>query len=99
MWAYTRRALDSGLVQSMGSIGDCYDKGQMESYWARMQVELLNRNRWNARLELANAMFDYLEIFHNRQRPTPHTHVGASPPDSTRALTTHRANQLGPAVD
>ena len=67
-WAFTRRALDSGLVPSMGSIGDCYDNGQMESFWARMQVELLNRKRWNTRLELANAIFEYLEIFHNRQR-------------------------------
>jgi putative transposase len=66
-WAFTRRALDSGLVPSMGSIGDCYD-GLMESFWARMQVELLNRKRWNTRLELANAIFEYLEIFHNRQR-------------------------------
>ena len=31
-WAFTRRALDSGLVPSMGSIGDCYDNGQMESF-------------------------------------------------------------------
>jgi len=67
-WAFTRRALDSGLVPSMGSIGDCYDNGQMESFWARMQVELLNRKRWNTRLELANAIFEYLETFHNRQR-------------------------------
>ena len=67
-WAFTRRALDSGLVPSMGSIGDCYDNGQMESFRARMQVELLNRKRWNTRLELANAIFEYLEIFHNRQR-------------------------------
>jgi transposase InsO family protein len=67
-WAFTRRALDSGLVPSMGSIGDCYDNGQMESFWARMQVELLNRKRWSTRLELANAIFEYLEIFHNRQR-------------------------------
>ena len=67
-WAFTRRALDSGLVPSMGSIGDCYDNGQMESFSARMQVELLNRKRWNTRLELANAIFEYLEIFHNRQR-------------------------------
>lgn len=67
-WAFTRRALDSGLVPSMGSIGDCYDNGMMESFWARMQVELLNRKRWRTRLELANAIFEYLEIFHNRQR-------------------------------
>ena len=31
-------------VPSMGSIDDRYDNGQMESFWARMQVELLNRN-------------------------------------------------------
>jgi transposase InsO family protein len=29
---------------------------------------LLDRQRWRARLELANAVFDYLEIFHNRRR-------------------------------
>ncbi len=33
-----------------------------------MQVELLDRQRWRTRLELANAIFEYLEIFHNRQR-------------------------------
>ncbi len=33
-----------------------------------MQVELLNRRRWRTRVELANAIFEYLEIFHNRQR-------------------------------
>jgi hypothetical protein len=38
----------------MGTIGDCYDNGQMESFWIRMQVELLNRKRWNTRFELAN---------------------------------------------
>ena len=40
----------------------------IESFWARMQVELLDRRRWNTRIELANAMFEYLEIWHNRRR-------------------------------
>ena len=40
----------------------------MESFWARMQVGLLDRRRWRTRIELANAIFEYLEIFHNRQR-------------------------------
>ena len=40
----------------------------MESFWARLQVELLDRRRWQTRIELANAIFEYLEIFHNRQR-------------------------------
>jgi putative transposase len=67
-WSFTRRAQQSGLLPSMGSVGDCYDNAVIESFWGRMQVELLNRQRWKTRVELANAMFEYLEIFHNRQR-------------------------------
>ena len=67
-WAFTQRAIDSGLLPSMGSVGDCYDNAMIESFWSRMQVELLDRKRWKTRLELTNAIFEYLEIFHNRQR-------------------------------
>jgi putative transposase len=67
-WAFTKRAKDSGLLASMGSIGDCYDNSMIEAFWSRMQVELLDRKKWNTRLELANAMFEYLEIWHNRKR-------------------------------
>ena len=54
-WAFTDRAKRSGLVPSMGSIGDCYDNAMIESFWGRMQTELLNRKRWKTRIELANA--------------------------------------------
>ena len=77
-WAFTRRALDSGLVPSMGSIGDCFDNAVIESFWARMQVELLDRQRWSTRVELANAIFEYLEMFHNRKRR--HSALGCSLP-------------------
>jgi transposase InsO family protein len=68
LWAFTQRAIDSGLVPSMGSIGDCFDNAVIESFRSRMQVELLDRKRWRTRVELANAIFEYLEIFHNRRR-------------------------------
>jgi transposase InsO family protein len=67
-WAFTDRAKASGLLPSMGSIADCFDNAMIESFWSRMQVELLDRQRWNTRIELANAMFEYLEIWHNRHR-------------------------------
>lgn len=67
-WAFTDRARASGLLPSMGSIGDCYDNAMIESFWGRVQVELLNRQRRRTRIELANALFEYLEIFHNRRR-------------------------------
>ena len=50
----------------------------MESFWGRMQAELLNRQRWKTRVELANAMLEYLEIFHNRQRR--HSSIGMLTP-------------------
>jgi transposase InsO family protein len=61
----------------MGSIGDCYDNAMIESFWARVQTELLNRQRWRTRIELANALFEYLEIFHNRRR---HSSLGMLTP-------------------
>jgi Integrase core domain len=62
----------------MGSIGDCYDNAMIESFWGRVQTELLDRRRWRTRLELANALFEYLEMFHNRRRR--HTALGMLTP-------------------
>jgi putative transposase len=44
-WAFTQRAMDSGLLPSMGSVGDCYHNAMIESFWSRMQVELLDTRR------------------------------------------------------
>jgi putative transposase len=52
----------------MGTIGDAYDNAVIESFWARMQTELLDRRRWSTRVELANAIFEYPRDLHNRQR-------------------------------
>jgi transposase InsO family protein len=47
----------------MGSVGGCYDNAVIQSFWSRLQVELLDRKRWKTRLELANAIFEYLERY------------------------------------
>jgi transposase InsO family protein len=52
----------------MGTIGDAYDHAVIESFWGRMQTELLDRQWWTTRVELANAILEYLESFQNRQR-------------------------------
>ncbi|WP_442790965.1 IS3 family transposase [Nocardia sp. NBC_01327] len=67
-WTFTHRARTAGLLPSLGTVGDPYDNAVVESFWARMQVELLNRQRWNTRIELANAIFEYIEGLHNRRR-------------------------------
>ena len=67
-WAFSERVRQAGLVPSMGSVGDAYDNAVIEAFWARLQTELLNRKKWKMRIELSTALFDYLEIFHNRNR-------------------------------
>ncbi len=67
-WAFGDRIRRAGLMPSFGSVGDGLDNAMMESFWSSIQIELLNRQRWNTRVELANAIFEYIEIFHNRRR-------------------------------
>ena len=71
----------------MGSIGDCYDNAMIEAFWSRMQVELLNTRRWRTRVELANAIFEYIEIFHNRRRR--HSALGMRTPIEYELINTN----------
>lgn len=50
-----------------GRLGDL-EVSVIESFWGGVQTELLNRRWWKTRIELANALFEYFEIFHNRRR-------------------------------
>jgi len=72
-------------MPSLGSVGDALDNAMMESFWSSMQNELLNRQRWNTRVELSNAMFDYIGVFDNRRRR--HSKLGyVSPIEYERTL-------------
>lgn len=73
----------------MGSIGDGFDNAVVESFWTRMQVELLDRRRWKTRVELANAIFEYIEIFHNRKRR--HSSLGMHSPIEFEKMHAYRS--------
>ena len=78
----------------MGSIGDCFDNGLAESFFATLQTELLDRHHWTTRDQLANAVFAYLEGFYNPRRR--HSALGyLSPADYENAW--HR-QRLTPAA-
>ena len=67
-WVFTQRVKEAKLMPSVGRTGTALDNAMMESFWGRMQVELLNRRGWKTRVELANAIFEYIESFHNNRR-------------------------------
>lgn len=67
-WVFSQKVTQAGLAPSVGAVGAPFDNAMVEAFWARMQVELLNRKRWKTRVELATAIHDYIEIWHNTRR-------------------------------
>jgi transposase InsO family protein len=51
----------------MNGRGNCYDNAVMESFYT-LKVELVHGQRYRTRSLLHTAVFDYIEIFYNRQR-------------------------------
>ena len=72
-----------GIVQSMSRRGNCLDNAPMESVFASLKVEYIHQCRFRTREEAKAAVFDYIEIFYNRQRL--HSAVGYRTPAEARA--------------
>jgi putative transposase len=66
--AFGQQARAAGIAQSMGSRGDCYDNSVAESFFATLKKELVDRRSWPDKNELRMEIFDFIEIFYNRQR-------------------------------
>jgi putative transposase len=67
-WAFGQRLRHAGLLGSMGSVGDALDNAVAESFFASLQTELLDRQSWATRGQLAQAIFEWIEVFYNQQR-------------------------------
>lgn len=67
-WAFGQRLRSAGLLGSMGSVGDALDNAVAESFFATLQTELLDRHVWADRKQLAQAIFEWIEVFYNQQR-------------------------------
>ncbi len=64
-----REALSrSGIAVSMSRKGNCWDNAVAESFFATLKTELIRGRKWRGYDELNSALFDYIEIFYNRQR-------------------------------
>jgi len=64
-----RRALESrGIACSMSRKGNCWDNAPMESFFSTLKTELISRRTFATRNEAKSAIFEYIEVFYNRQR-------------------------------
>jgi putative transposase len=53
---------------SMGAQGSCYDNAVTESFFHTLKTELTQFERYVSRQEARQSIFDYIEVFYNRQR-------------------------------
>jgi putative transposase len=64
---------------SMSRKGDCWDNVVAESFFHTLKVELIHGKTYNTRQEAKTAIFEYIEVFYNRQRR--HSYLGYLSPD------------------
>lgn len=67
---------------SMSRKGNCLDNAPMESFFSSLKTELVYRTRFTTRREARAALFEYIEIFYNRQRR--HSSIGYRTPAQAR---------------
>lgn len=66
--SFQRLLVKHGFVCSMSGSGNCYDNAVMESFYHTLKVELVHDQNYSSRDEARKAIFDYIEVFYNRQR-------------------------------
>jgi len=72
------------IISSMSRKGNCYDHAPVESFFGTLKTELVHHRRYRSRAEAKADIFDYLEIFYNRQRL--HSSLGYKSPAAFERL-------------
>jgi putative transposase len=64
-----RQALAAAqMIASMSRKANCYDNAAMEAFWSTLKLELIYRRTFQHADQVRQALFDYIEVFYNRQR-------------------------------
>ena len=66
------------MIQSMSAKGDCWDNAVAESFFSTLKKELIHRNNYKTKWAARQSIFEYIEIFYNRQRK--HSYLGYKSP-------------------
>lgn len=70
---------NAGMIQSMSRKGNCWDNAPSESFFSTLKIELMEGGKaFTSRQEARAAIFEYMEVFYNRQRL--HSSIGNMTP-------------------
>lgn len=73
-----------GILCSMSGKGNCWDNAVMESFYHTLKVELIYQNHYQTRREAQRDIFEYIEVFYNRERL--HSSLGYYSPEEYEKL-------------
>lgn len=65
---YQKTIKDHGFICSMSRKGNCWDNAPSESFFHTLKTELVHHRRYQTREEAKQEIFEYIEVFYNRQR-------------------------------
>jgi transposase InsO family protein len=66
------------ITASMSRKGNCYDNAFVETFFRTLKVELVYRTKFKTRAEASAAIFEFIEVWYNRQRM--HSSLGYQTP-------------------
>jgi len=82
--AYQALVAANGMTESMSRTGDCWDNAVIESFFATLKCELLYPQRPRTRAQARQMIFEYIEVFYNKQRA--HSALGYLSPEEYEKL-------------
>jgi putative transposase len=83
-YAYQELLREYGMTPSMSRSGNCYDNAYVESFFGTLKTELVHGERYRSRLEARLSIFEYVEVYYNRQRS--HSALGYRSPEQYEKL-------------
>ena len=66
--SYRQRLRQHGIEPSMSRKGNCWDNAVAESFFHTLKTELIYLEDYDTHEEAQSAVFEYIEVFYNRQR-------------------------------
>ncbi len=67
-YAFETATRDMGIRLSMSRKGNCWDNAVAESFFSTLKQELISRFTWSDEDDVRSALFEYIEVFYNRER-------------------------------
>ena len=66
--AYTKELASHGIRSSLSRPANCWDNAVAESFFSTLKLDLRYRHSWPTRAAARSAIFEYIEVFYNRER-------------------------------